>query len=512
MQGANKRGTRDTSPRRRALRRATAGALLLVAAAGLPSACGKKPLLQPHIVVVVCDSLRADHLELYGYERHTAPALTEWAHDGLVFEHATAPSNWTRPSVHALFTGRDPAPDRRYGRTEPVPAHEPVLAERLAAAGYETLAVSANPYVSAAYGAERGFDHFVDLGWKDPRQTGRWKEAVASPSVLDRVEYLLSTRETSRRPLLLYVHLMDTHLPYDTPERLRSFGEPGYAGPIDGTSDGYRVLAGARVKSPLPAADRAQVSALYDAEIARLDEGLTRLRELVATHLPGRPVVTVVTSDHGEALGDGPDGSYGHGTGLGEQVLRVPLILHGVRPHGRTPYRVGLVDVAPTLAQLAGTDMGEAVDGRPLITRDGRLDAPAGRTYIAYLAQDGREPGSGQLAVLADALRAVREQQGWRLYDVATAEDLTLLAPDELARMRNAATDWLAEGRRRAAAAAGSARARDFTGATDSADFAESAESAEPTAAAASAPAAPVRLPPGADATFEALGEGTGGR
>ncbi|MHC5211505.1 MAG: sulfatase [Planctomycetota bacterium] len=450
------------------------GALLVLAlAACLSAGCAEKKLLQPHIVVVVCDALRADHLDMYGYKRQTAPALTEWARGGLVFEQATAPSNWTRPSVHTLFTGRSPAPDRRFGRGEPVPAHEAVLAERLQAAGYETVAVSANPFVSTTLGADRGFDHFVNLGWLGPQQQGRWKDAIASPYVLDRVEYLLSTRAKSRRPVFLYVHLMDPHLPYDPPEDQRPFGDPGYQGPIDGTNEGFRVLTDEEGSAPARAADHDQAVALYDAEILRLDAGLTRLRALVAQHLADRPVVTVVTSDHGEAFGEDPGGHYGHGQGVGENLLRIPLIVHGVRPNGRAPARVGLVDLAPTLAQLAGTEMGAAVDGQPLVTRDGRLDAPAGRPFIAYRALGGDEPGSGELAVLMDTLRAERRDDGWRVYDVASGEDLTLLEPDAVARLRDAATDWLAEGLRRGSGAP---------------------------------PPSRVALPPGAQETLDALG------
>jgi arylsulfatase A-like enzyme len=446
----------------------------LLAVALLGTGCGKKKLLQPHIVVVVADSLNPDHLDLHGYERLTAPALAEWAREGLVFERATTPGNWTRPAVHALFTGREPAPDRRFGRTEPVPVDEPVLAERLAGVGYETAAVSANPLVSTTLGADRGFDAFMNLGWQAPQQQGRSKDAIASPFVLDRVEYMLSTRQKTGRPVFLYVHLMDPHLPYDPPERLRTWCDPAYDGPVDGSKAGFLPLrARKHVNDLISEADQRQVVALYDGEIARLDEGLLRLRALVAEHLADRPVVTVVTADHGEAFGEGLDGTYAHGHGLGENQLRVPLVIHGVRPNGRVPARVGLIDIAPTLAQLAGTSMGGPVDGRPLVMRDGRLDAPPGRTFIAYRALPGSEAGAGMLAVVSDTLRAERRTDDWRLYDVATNEDLTLVEPGELARLRSAATDWLATGLARVSA---------------------------------SPRAEPVTLPPGAAETLDALG------
>lgn len=412
--------------------------------AALLGGCGEKPLLQPHIVLVVCDGLRADHLDLYGYPRETAPKLTAWAGTGLVFERATAPSNATRPSMQALFTGRHPAPDATLAPDERLPGGLATLAERLEAAGYETDAVSANPLQSAALGASRGFGNFVDLGWKGSARTGHWKDEIASPFVLDRVEYLLSSRGQNGKPVFLYVHLMDTHLPYDPPAELRTWCDPAYAGPIDGSREGYAALAEADAEHPVPEADRQQVQALYDGEIARLDLQLERLRTLVAEQLDDRPVVTVLTSAHGQSLGEPPLGVYGQGRGLGPEQLRVPLIMHGVRPEGRVAARVGLIDLAPTIAQLGGANLGHEVDGVALITRTGRLYAPPSRDFIAYRARPGDEPAAGELAVLRDQWRAMRVGREWRLHDDDSGNDMSLIHPDRVTSLEGVATSWRA--------------------------------------------------------------------
>ncbi len=439
-------------------------ALLLALLPLLAGACGRAPPTAPHIVLVVCDALRADHLDLHGYGRETAPRLAAWAQGALVFEQASAPSNWTRPSIHALFTGRHPAPDRVLAADEPLPADEAVLPDLLRRAGYETAAVTANPFISRTYGADRGFREFVDLGWRGEEATGPWKEPLASAAVLDRVEYLLASRARGA-PLFLYVHLMDTHEPYDPPAELREDVDPAYAGPVDGSREGYALLRDGDAVLP---ADARQVVALYDGEVRRLDEGLARLRALVARHLGDRRVVTVVTADHGESLGE--EGLWRHGHGLHRGLLNVPLIVDGAGAATRVGQRVGLVDLGPTLLRLAGAEAPGDIDGRDLLAeRDeaGVPRLPAGRDLIAYRALPDRPTtirghgvaALGELAVLRDGWRAERRADGWRLFEEATGRDRSAEQAVLLEELVEGARAWEQRGRARLAAAGDAAPA-----------------------------------------------------
>jgi len=422
-------------------------ALVLLGAASAGCAKDAAPAKQPHILLVVCDALRADHLPLHGYERDTAPELTAWAEDALVFDHATAPSNWTRPSMHSLFTGRHPAADRLLRPEQKLPAHEPLLVERLAAAGYETIGISANPFMSTMHGADRGFVQFVDLGWRGSDRRGHWKSEIAAPFVLDRVEYLLESRIDPDRPVFLYVHLMDPHEPYDPPDELRTFGNAEYDGRIDGTSQFYSAIHGDDVASKVTPEDREQIVSLYDGEILQLDGGLARLRALAAEHLDDREVVTVITADHGEAFGEEPAGVWLHGHGMGSQLLHVPLIVHGVGRTGRVPQRVGLIDLAPTLAALGGAEPLYDVDGVDLLAGP---EPPSGRDLIAYRALPGGiQTGTGELAVLRDGFRAERTDDGWRVIDVATDEDVSAYRADLLPEMSASAARWFNRSRER---------------------------------------------------------------
>ena len=437
-----------------------------VLAAGLLAACGRAPVAPPpDIVLVVCDALRADHLDLYGASRATSPQLSAWAREALVFESATTASNWTRPSMHALFTGRTPAPDRVFGQDERDPEHEPVLPELLRAAGYDTIAVSANPFLSAALGTDRGFDSFAELGWSSRAHTGHWKRELAGEAVVDKVAALLAGRPAGGRPLFLYVHFMDTHVPYDPPAEDRADCAPGYGGAFDGSAEPYVALRGLHVDEHLAPADKAQVIALYDGEIRHLDRNLARLRELLDGTLRDRPRVTVVTADHGEAFGEGEEGAYLHGVGMTDALLHVPLIVHGAGTTGRVAERVGLVDLMPTLLARAGVPVPEDIDGVNLLSPRGESLARAGRTFISYRALprpppsgagdvSGVQPGAGEAALPGAALQHKGEAFG----ELAFSRDGTRAVrrgAEIPAPFADAAARWLATGARRAAAHVG---------------------------------------------------------
>jgi len=430
--------------------------ILIALLALLPAGCGAAPEEdRPHLLLIVCDALRADRLQLHGAPAPAAPRLSEWAQEGLVFRRATAPSNWTRPSMLSIFTGRHPDPDRVLRTDERIPADVPLLAERLAQAGYETLAVSANPFQSSEYGTERGFRVHLDLGVKGAQRSGHWKHEIAAPVVIEHVEQVLTSRIRRDRPVFLYVHLMDPHLPYDPPAEFRHRCDPDYGGPFDGRSEPFRALSGEHVAERLAPEDNAQIRALYEGEIAALDAGLARLRALVDEQLGDRRVVTIVTADHGEAFGEGELGYWMHGNGLGPELLHVPLILHGAGVRGVSEERVGLVDLAPTLLELAGVPQsrdGPPPDGRSLVARSGTRIVPASRgpadapAYIAYRALPGTPgTGTGELAVLRGRWRAERQQGHWRLFDEDTGQNVSSAMQTELLALRAVAEAWLAE-------------------------------------------------------------------
>ena len=147
-------------------RRVTAA---LLAIAGLASpACGPRtPEARPDIVLVVIDTLRADHLPSYGYARETAPRIAKLAAEGVLFERVIAASSWTKTSMASLLTSRDP---NRHGvrrDTDVLPETLATLAEALRQGGYRTLGINANPWLLDRYGFARGFDAYESPLWSD---------------------------------------------------------------------------------------------------------------------------------------------------------------------------------------------------------------------------------------------------------------------------------------------------------------------------------------------------------
>jgi arylsulfatase A-like enzyme len=324
--------------------------------------------LPPNLILISLDTLRADRLSLYGYPRPTSPNIDAWARRrAAVFLDAVAPSPWTLPSHVSLFTGLDAL---RHGvnQVDPVPRSLKMMAQWLRAAGYATVAVTGGAYLSAGYGFDRGFDSFA--AWPAAPGTDPPEVEVG----IDRS--LRWLRALADRPFFLFFHTYEIHEPYQPRQPFYSQLSPGSPEAPEGRSspvpptarDGFavrrRALLGA---TPVADADLPVLDRLYDAGVAFTDAQLGRLlRELQALGLEGRTAV-VITSDHGEALGERGLGGHAY---LYDFNLSIPLIvsLPDGRGRGRRiPNQVRLVDVLPTLLELAGIAPGSGGDGASLL-------------------------------------------------------------------------------------------------------------------------------------------------
>jgi arylsulfatase len=325
-----------------------ASALALCLLVALLAACAG-PAAQPEpeaaarpqrIVLVVVDTLRRDRLGLYGHPRPTSPALDAWAASGTVFTQARSPSPWTLPSVRALL-GADGIEAFDPGGTVPV---------RLQAEGWRTAAVLANPNVGAAAGLGQGWDaHHLDA------------DAAADDQV-DRALAVLDAHDADggAPPLFLLLHLMDPHLPYAEGPAHRSLfaGEPPTARTADPLQE--PKLKGDNALRSLTAAELRYLSDRYDQNVRAVDDALARLLPRL-----GPADLVVVTSDHGEALGE--HGGIGHGQGLTEEQVAIPLVLAGPGWRaGRRDVPVGLDDVGATVLAAAGVVGPAGGSGRDL--------------------------------------------------------------------------------------------------------------------------------------------------
>jgi arylsulfatase A-like enzyme len=362
-------------------------------------ACGRAAPEPPNLVLISIDTLRADRVSVARPEgappaAPTTPRLDAWARaHASVFRQAIAQAPWTLPSHASLLTGLDPLRHATNRSFHALPAELPTLAETLRARGYFTAALTGGGWLDPAYGLARGFERYES-----------WGQAGQGDAEWERhAEQAVAWLDALPRPFLLFVHTYDVH---DFPRATR-------------------------LPPNTPDDERAR---LYDAAVAHMDAHLGPLLARLASEPLRSRTAVVITSDHGEALGEPAETGardYGHGS-LRDPVLRVPLLVSLPADAAYLPPRVRalarhvdtqvrLIDVAPTLLELAGArpDVGPlagdaALDGASLVPLLRAQPLTAVRPAMSYFAR----PGFG--LALRDGLRFK-----YRLDDAALAPPAT---------------------------------------------------------------------------------------
>lgn len=340
----------------------------------LLAACAPAPPKGPDVVLVSLDTTRADAVDAA-----TAPNVTALAARGVRFEWALAHAPTTLSSHASVFTGQDPHGHGVVRNGHALDEALPTLAARFAEAGWATVGVAGASVLSKKTGIARGFQVW-DARFSDER--GPRHEALAA-DVTDRA-LARAARRDEDRPLFLFVHYFDAHGPYAAPAPwTRRFGDPAYAGPFDGTSDGTKRLVEEIRQGTAAPADVAELHARYRGEVAYVDAEVGRL----LAGLGLRDPIVAVFGDHGEMLGEERARPIGHGGDVDLPATHVPLVVTGPGvPSGRTVSGVvGLQDLGPTLLAAAGLPggLGAGRDLAPLWSAAGG----EGRTVFTEATQ-----------------------------------------------------------------------------------------------------------------------------
>ena len=314
----------------------------------LPSALPRpEAAVPPNVVVIVVDTLRADHLGFFGYPRSTSPNLDRLAEESLSFTHAVAHAPWTSPSIGSLLTSRYPGSLGFAGSKEPARATDEALflAEILSGEGYSTAAIVSHTYAGSRVGFDQGYDTFNEDDALGP-------DHVSSPSVTTKAIAHLDAKPKS--PFFLFLHYFDPHFSYLLQEPYDF--DPDYTGDFESGAPYGALLERARGET-LSDRDLEHVRALYDSEIRFTDAHIGRFLEHLEVLGLYDDTLIVFTADHGEAFLDRNDRWIGHGKTLFQELLHVPLLikLPGAQPAGQvieTP--IGLVDVLPSMLQVLG--------------------------------------------------------------------------------------------------------------------------------------------------------------
>jgi arylsulfatase A-like enzyme len=344
------------------MRRRLAGALAGVALA--LTGCTRAP--SGPLVLVVIDTLRADHVDCWGYPRPTSPHLCALADDGLRFTRAYTVRSQTTPAVASMLTGLYPHRHGLESLYQLLPEEMTTAAERLSAAGWATGGfVSSFVMVRDFSGLAQGFDIYED----DVRTREGRRENYERPAA-ETLERALTWLRQHGPHAFLFLHLIEPHGPYTPPPPYREHFAQAAGGPAPSEVPSYQRIDGFSTV--------AEYVGGYGGEIAAADAALGRLIAALRTAGWYDAATILVTSDHGESLGE--EGRwFTHGYGVNDAEAHVPLVLKPARSAGAArgaviAAPVSVVDVYPTLLAAAGL----AAEAPGMIGRDLAATAATG--------------------------------------------------------------------------------------------------------------------------------------
>ncbi len=409
---------------------------------------------KPNVILIVVDTLRADHLGCYGYHRPTSPNIDAMVKESILFRHAITQAPWTLPSITSLMTSLYPSVHKLHFPPKSVEYSassldeaRTTLAEYLREEGYKTGAfVGAGGHVSSRFHGQ-GFDFYDDEIAYSTRYNhlillniigrifGFYSSRLADTTT-EQVQYWLSRNK--HLPFFLFIHYWDPHDPYGSPEPFTTRYDEDYDGVL---SPGITTAKLEEMVSGLNSDDIAYVASLYDGEISFTDAQIGKLIELLKELKLLDNTMVILTADHGEELFE--HGGFGHSKTLYEELIRIPLLIR-YPPFGADKTidsQVQLIDVVPTVLDYLGIDVSDEAQGIsliPLVKCETDNELPAysetmlkGRIiairsgnfkFIKYI-ENGREElfdleeDPGELSNLVDSKVEMAEQMRQELFE-----------------------------------------------------------------------------------------------
>lgn len=327
--------------------------LLAVAVRGLLALV--QPTGGPSVIWISLDTLRADHLGHYGYQRPTSPVLDELARQSVVFDRVVSPSPWTLPTHISWLTGQYPSTHGVTDMNLALPDKALTIPEVLKNNGYRTGAVVASYMLSPQYGYDQGFD------------TYRFRPKALAPAITETALELLD--EMADGPFFLLVHYFDIHYPFEPPfPELLKFATEENARSYSGRKWPHYYDYVAETMGMDKLEFDFQLDA-YDGEILLADYHVGRIIAALKEKGIWDDVILVIASDHGEEWKD--HDFIGHSITLFDEVIKVPLLIKapasaGINP-GRVKQVVSTVDLAATTASFTGAAFPDTGFSRSLI-------------------------------------------------------------------------------------------------------------------------------------------------
>jgi arylsulfatase A-like enzyme len=396
---------------------------------------------KPNILLITMDTVRADHLSLYGYERDTTPMLRELARSATLYTRAVAVSDYTLPTHGSIFTGMYPEwHGAHVGGADAIGASCQTLAEVLRSKGYWTAQAVANYlYLGAWTGLTRGFE-FAKLTRPVPLEkpfqriylrhlakaalglvvdTGEFDaRTVRASDIVRRAGRIIESAQANNAPFFLFLNFMDAHSPL-VPESPFDARFPGK----DPELVSYSFGSGSRdlYKLPFTTTERSHITSQYDGGIAAEDAAIAALiRRLRELGLYDNTLI-IVTSDHGEAIGD--HDLSGHKIGfVYQELVGVPLLIKfpGQTEARRSDGLISQVDLMPTILAAVGIPAPTGIQGKSRFDAEGEEVLYSSALSDYQNAKDRRFHGARR-AIFAGSLKLITWTAGPpELYNLAT--------------------------------------------------------------------------------------------
>ncbi len=421
---------------------------------GTPVLEAKREDERPNVIVIAVDTLRADRLSAYGYERKTSPNIDRLAEDGVVFDRALSASNWTSPSFASMFTGRAASRHQVVHRARSIPDALHTLPEYFRDAGYATEAIMYKAYLYNM-GFEQGFERWFNVPLHH----------VHAQSNLDKAMAWLERNEERR--FFLFLHFNDPHQPFNQPKPFDS----KYAGrddlgrfalnlPITITGDNHVLGCGGCGQGKGMKRDFKPVAKdLYDGEIAFIDDRLGVFLQALRDRGLYDDTLIVFVADHGEMMWEHAN-TFGHGgPWLYDTLTRVPLI---IKPHARfakgdvkrVTRSVQAYDLMPTVLEMAGlTPRDEPRNARsllPLLDGTADPDSEDAPVFTENVKQHVIAVSHGDWKMIVN--HPTSASMRTRLFNIREdpleQNDLARSARVERKRLEQQLADWLVQNRR----------------------------------------------------------------
>ena len=377
-----------------------------------------------NVLLIIIDTLRADHLGYWGYERDTTPTLDSLAESGSSWMAMQGQSSWTLPSTASMLTGLSPREHHAgmynnslYGLASSIPSLQAIVHAK----GWKTCGIFNVIFLSEDFGFHRGFDHFDCRG-----VTGNTGCRRADQTVDDALEWLGGLERDSR--FLMVLHFYDPHIPYDPPAPFDTlFADPSYTVFSMARQQMNMIFSVNDDGSEITNEGLENLVDLYDGEIAFTDAEIGRLFASMRSNGFSDSTLIIVVADHGEEFMD--HSGMEHGRTLYQEVTHVPLIVNGPGIPGgvRVEEPVAHIDIMPTILSYLKLEIPENLQGRNILESEyPDIDIPASNLLWGKIQQASIRRGNYKIIWNAD-------DSGTEYYDLYTdpAEHAPLEDPDE---------------------------------------------------------------------------------